>query len=241
MRNAGPFARIAWRITRRETRLGLVEAWLRNRALMIDERGRPIPGLRAFGVEPPSDEELRARPGLFWTRQTETFEPLRGNSTASRRSRRSGSGTSSGSLPGDGRRSGLAVTAALGTRYLCEGGSDTRSTDRWRLCPVKFQLCFTVRRVGVDAVYHKHQREANTGPWCCATGQSSISVDVGADPPCRTLRPLLAAGLKVMQMSFSVTGAGGQRRSWSDGRTTVAFIRPSLDCAPLGFRGGDFL
>jgi hypothetical protein len=43
-----------------EDRVELVEALLRNRALMLDPRGRPMLGISIFGIAP-SDEEFQAR------------------------------------------------------------------------------------------------------------------------------------------------------------------------------------
>lgn len=43
-----------------QERVDLVEALLRNRAMMLDPKGRPMPGVSLWGVAP-TDEEFRAR------------------------------------------------------------------------------------------------------------------------------------------------------------------------------------
>jgi hypothetical protein len=50
----------AWRTMPYEDRVDVVEMLLRNRAMMLDPEGRPMPGVSIFGVAP-TDEEFRER------------------------------------------------------------------------------------------------------------------------------------------------------------------------------------
>lgn len=56
----GWVTRLAYRRITDENRVELIEALLRNRAMMLDPSGRQTPGVSIFGVAP-SDEEFRQR------------------------------------------------------------------------------------------------------------------------------------------------------------------------------------
>ena len=49
-----------WRIASRKRRVELVYDLLRNRAVMLDEKGRSTPGISVFGIAP-TEEEFRSR------------------------------------------------------------------------------------------------------------------------------------------------------------------------------------
>jgi hypothetical protein len=52
--------RLAYRQISDENRIELIEALLRNRAMMLDPSGREMPGVSVFGIAP-TDEEFRQR------------------------------------------------------------------------------------------------------------------------------------------------------------------------------------
>lgn len=53
--------RLAWRRMSEQDRVDVVEGLLRNRAMMLDPKGRPMPGLSIFPGLAPTDDEFRAR------------------------------------------------------------------------------------------------------------------------------------------------------------------------------------
>jgi hypothetical protein len=55
--------RVAWRRMSHDDRVEVVEAQLRNRALMLHKNGGPRPGLSIFPGIVPTDEEFSARAG----------------------------------------------------------------------------------------------------------------------------------------------------------------------------------
>lgn len=55
------WTRVAWRRMSHDDRVEVVEAQLRNRALMRDKNGGPRPGLSIFPGVVPTDEEFSAR------------------------------------------------------------------------------------------------------------------------------------------------------------------------------------
>jgi hypothetical protein len=55
------WTRVAWRRMSHDDRVEVVEAQLRNRALMLDKNGGPRPGLSIFPRVVPTDEGFSAR------------------------------------------------------------------------------------------------------------------------------------------------------------------------------------